>query len=118
MISEREGEFKMSKPKINLSHIGYKNADIISHLEPSNKELTLILSQYIDDDKKFFSILWGAYDICFDRNDNDYIKQDIYSNESYVRESAEYNYVLNLIIKDYHAYNKNGNNLRQIKVWG
>ena len=107
----------MSKPKINLTTLGIKNIDILNSVS-SNTDLALILNQYLDDDRKFFAILWDHYDICFDRDDGDYIKQDIYSNEAYVKDSVEYNYVLDKIIKEYHSYNKNGRNLKNIKVWG
>ena len=112
MISEREGEFKMSKPKINLSHIGINNEDILSQIAQENKDLMVVMLQYINEDKKFFSLLWDSYDICFDRDSKDYIKQDIYSNDTYVKDSVEYNYVLEKIIREYHSYNKNGNNAK------
>lgn len=103
--------------KLNLTYIGVHNEDIIRHMKENDMD-TSYLEDCVNDDKEFFSRLWDNYDLVFDRDAMDELRQDIHSSSSYEKGSVKYNFVLEKIIKEFHSHEKNGHSIKQIKVWG
>lgn len=103
--------------KLNLSYLGFYNKDILKYMQENEMDTTY-LENCVENDKEFFSKLWDNYDLCFDRDHMDEIQQDIYSSKSYEKGSIQYEFVLNKIINEFHSFNKNGHNIKQIRVWG
>lgn len=103
--------------KLNLTYVGIHNEDIIQFMKENNMD-TSYLEDCIDNDIEFFGKLWDNYDIAFDRDTIDEIKQDIYSSADYEKGTVKYNFVLDKIIRECHSHEKNGHSIKQIKVWG
>jgi len=109
----------MSKTKIELAYMGVHNEDLLHKIEEINPLFAEEIKPYIDNDKEFFGRIWDMYDLAFAINDEQsQISQDIYSSDDYKKGSTFYNFVLEKIINEFHAYNKNGHNLKNSRVWG
>ena len=109
----------MSKSKIELANLGVHNEDLLHRIEDINPSFAEEIKPLVNNDKEFFGKIWDMYDLAFVIIDEQsQIPMEVYSSDDYEKGTPFYDFVLSKIIRDFHAYNKNGHNLKNCKVWG